>query len=101
MRSQFSCNLLIQRMKSFSLLTVISGWAANLIMFLIQISKHGRYLGVLQQPFSLDLESPALYLLLNHNLIEAFGYGAVAQVKVEGKGDSSLMKVVHKQNPLQ
>ena len=44
---------------------------------------------------------PGTYLLLNHNLIEAFDYGAMAQVKVEGKWDSSLMKVVHKQNPLQ
>lgn len=43
---------------------------------------------------------PGTYLLLNHNLIEAFDYGAMAQVKVEGKWDSSLMKVVHKQNPL-
>lgn len=43
---------------------------------------------------------PGTYVLLDHNLIEAFAYGAMAQVKVEGKWDSSLMKVVHKQNPL-
>ncbi|MDE3185642.1 MAG: nitrite reductase, copper-containing [Bacteroidota bacterium] len=43
---------------------------------------------------------PGTYVLLNHNLIEAFAYGALAQVKVEGKWDSSLMKVVHKQSPL-
>ncbi|KAA9037999.1 nitrite reductase, copper-containing [Ginsengibacter hankyongi] len=44
---------------------------------------------------------PGTYALLDHNLIEAFAYGAVAQVKVEGKWDSSLMKVVRKQSPLQ
>jgi nitrite reductase (NO-forming) len=44
---------------------------------------------------------PGTYVLLNHNLIEAFAYGALAQVKVEGKWDSSLMKVVRKQSPLQ
>ena len=43
---------------------------------------------------------PGTYLLLDHNLIEAFAYGAMAQVKVEGKWDSSLMKVIHPQNPL-
>ena len=43
---------------------------------------------------------PGTYVLLNHNLIEAFAYGALAQVKVEGKWDSSLMKVIHPQNPL-
>ena len=43
---------------------------------------------------------PGTYVLLDHNLIEAFAYGALAQVKVEGKWDSSLMKVVHKQSPL-
>jgi len=43
---------------------------------------------------------PGTYLLLNHNLIEAFAYGAVAQIKVEGKWDSSLMKVVHQQSPV-
>ncbi len=44
---------------------------------------------------------PGTYLLLDHNLIEAFAYDAIAQVKVEGKWDSSLMKVVHPQNPIQ
>jgi nitrite reductase (NO-forming) len=43
---------------------------------------------------------PGTYVLLDHNLIEAFAYGAMAQVKVEGKWDSSLMKVIHPQNPL-
>ena len=40
---------------------------------------------------------PGTYLLLNHNLIEAFDYGAVGQIKVAGNWDSSLMKVVQKQ----
>ena len=39
---------------------------------------------------------PGTYLLLNHNLIEAFDYGAMAQVKVEGKWDSTLMKQISK-----
>ena len=43
---------------------------------------------------------PGTYLLLDHNLIEAFAYDAIAQVKVEGKWDSSLLKVVHPQNPI-
>jgi len=44
---------------------------------------------------------PGTYVLLDHNLIEAFAYDAIAQVKVEGKWDSSLLKVVHPQNPIQ
>ena len=44
---------------------------------------------------------PGTYLLLNHNLIEAFDYGAMAQIKVSGNWDSSLMKVVHEQGPVQ
>lgn len=43
---------------------------------------------------------PGTYLLLNHNLIEAFDYGAMAQIKVTGTWDSSLLKVVHKQMPI-
>lgn len=43
---------------------------------------------------------PGTYLLLNHNLIEAFDYGAVGQIKVAGNWDSSLMKVVQKQMPV-
>ncbi len=43
---------------------------------------------------------PGTYLLLDHNLIEAFAYDAIAQVKVEGKWDSSLLKVVRPQNPI-
>ncbi|MGN6247792.1 MAG: copper-containing nitrite reductase [Ginsengibacter sp.] len=43
-----------------------------------------------------EFREPGTYVLLDHNLIEAFAYGAMAQVKVEGKWDSSYMKVVQK-----
>jgi nitrite reductase (NO-forming) len=39
---------------------------------------------------------PGTYAFLDHNLIEAFDYGALAQVKVEGKWDSTYMKQVEK-----
>lgn len=39
---------------------------------------------------------PGTYVLLNHNLIEAFDFGALAQVKVEGKWDSTYMKQIEK-----
>lgn len=39
---------------------------------------------------------PGTYVLLDHNLIEAFDFGAMAQVKVEGKWDSTLMKQIEK-----
>ncbi|MGF7231235.1 copper-containing nitrite reductase [Arachidicoccus sp.] len=43
---------------------------------------------------------PGTYALLNHNLIEAFNYGAIAQVKVEGKWDSTYMKQIEKAGPI-
>ena len=43
---------------------------------------------------------PGTYLLLNHNLIEAFDFGAMAQVKVSGNWDSTLMKQVQKPAPI-
>lgn len=39
---------------------------------------------------------PGTYAYLNHNLIEAFVFGAVAQVKVEGEGDENLMDQMSK-----
>lgn len=39
---------------------------------------------------------PGTYVLLDHNLIEAFDFGSMAQVKVEGKWDSTLMKQIEK-----
>ena len=44
---------------------------------------------------------PGTYVYLNHNLVEAFVLGAIAQVKVEGKWDESLMKVVNEPAPIQ
>ena len=43
---------------------------------------------------------PGTYAFLNHNLIEAFDYGAVAQIKVTGNWDSSLMKLIQKPMPI-
>ena len=43
---------------------------------------------------------PGTYLLLNHNLIEAFDFGAMAQVKVTGNWDSTLIKQVQKPAPI-
>lgn len=39
---------------------------------------------------------PGTYTFLNHNLIEAIAFGAVGQVKVEGKWDSTYMKLIEK-----
>ncbi|MEO8710722.1 MAG: copper-containing nitrite reductase [Parafilimonas sp.] len=43
---------------------------------------------------------PGTYVLLNHNLIEAFDFGAIAQVKVSGNWDSTLMKQIEKPSPI-
>ena len=43
---------------------------------------------------------PGTYAFINHNLIEAFDYGAVAQIKVTGNWDSSLMKQIKKPMPI-
>jgi nitrite reductase (NO-forming) len=37
---------------------------------------------------------PGRYVYLNHNLIEAFQFGALAEVKVEGQWDNDLMKQI-------
>ena len=44
---------------------------------------------------------PGTYVLLNHNLIEAFEFGAIAQIKVTGKWDSTLMKQIQKPHPVE
>jgi len=44
---------------------------------------------------------PGTYAIVNHNLIEAFSYGAIGQIKVTGNWDSTLMKVIKKQSPVQ
>ncbi len=43
-----------------------------------------------------EFREPGTYAFLDHNLIEAFDFGAVAQVKVEGKWDSTYMKQIEK-----
>lgn len=43
-----------------------------------------------------QFREPGTYAYLNHNLIEAFAFGAVAQVKVEGKWNDNLMKQISK-----
>ena len=47
-----------------------------------------------------QFREPGTYAFLNHNLIEAFDYGAVAQVKVTGTWDSTYMKQVEKPSPI-
>lgn len=39
---------------------------------------------------------PGTYVYLNHNLIEAFQFGALAEVKVEGKWNDDLMQQIKK-----
>lgn len=43
---------------------------------------------------------PGTYTFLNHNLIEALAFGAVGQVKVEGKWDDNYMKQIEKPTPI-
>ena len=43
-----------------------------------------------------EFKQPGLYAYLNHNLIEAFSFGAAAHVMVEGEWDDDLMKQVSK-----
>lgn len=47
-----------------------------------------------------QFRQPGTYAYLNHNLIEAFAFGAVAQVKVEGNWDDDLMKQISKPGKL-
>lgn len=48
-----------------------------------------------------QFREPGTYVYLNHNLIEAFAFGAVAQIKVEGEWDNSLMKEISKAGPIE
>lgn len=43
-----------------------------------------------------EFKQPGLYAYLNHNLIEAFAFGAAAHVMVEGEWNDDLMKQVSK-----
>lgn len=47
-----------------------------------------------------QFREPGTYVLLNHNLIEAFDYGALAQIKVSGAWDSTYMKQIEKPSPI-
>lgn len=47
-----------------------------------------------------QFREPGTYAYINHNLIEAFAFGAVAHVKVEGDWDNSLMKVIKEAGPI-
>jgi len=46
-----------------------------------------------------QFRQPGTYLYLNHNLIEAFSFGAMAEVKVDGELDKDLMEAIHNPNP--
>ncbi len=48
-----------------------------------------------------QFRQPGTYALLNHNLIEAFAFGAMAQIKVEGDWNDDLMKQINEQGPIQ
>ena len=47
-----------------------------------------------------EFREPGTYTFVNHNLIEAIAFGAAGQVKVEGKWDSTYMKLIEKPTPL-
>jgi nitrite reductase (NO-forming) len=47
-----------------------------------------------------QFREPGTYVLLNHNLIEAFDYGAIAQIKVSGAWDSTYMRQIEKPSPI-
>jgi nitrite reductase (NO-forming) len=44
---------------------------------------------------------PGTYVYLNHNLIEAYQFGAIAQVKVEGEWNNDLMEQVKKPSQIE
>ncbi len=48
-----------------------------------------------------EFRQPGTYLYLDHNLIEAFSFGAMADVKVTGKWNNNLMEQVDKPGPIQ
>jgi len=48
-----------------------------------------------------QFREPGTYTFVNHNLIQAVAFGAVGQIKVEGKWDSTYMKVIQKASPIQ
>jgi nitrite reductase (NO-forming) len=48
-----------------------------------------------------QFRQPGMYTYLNHNLIEAFAFGAAAQIKVEGDWNDDLMKQIKNPEPVQ
>ena len=48
-----------------------------------------------------QFRQPGTYALLNYNLIEAFAFGAMAQIKVEGDWNDDLMKQIKHPEPIQ
>lgn len=47
-----------------------------------------------------EFREPGTYLYLDHNLIEAFAFGAVAQIDVKGKSSPDLMTIVDQAGPV-
>jgi len=47
-----------------------------------------------------EFRQPGTYLYLDHNLIEAFSFGAMAEVNVKGKWNDDLMKQIEKPGPI-
>ncbi len=47
-----------------------------------------------------QFRQPGTYLYLDHNLIEALAFHAMAEVNVKGKWNDNLMEVVHKASPI-
>lgn len=48
-----------------------------------------------------QFRQPGVYAFVNHNLIEAVAFGALATIKAEGEWDNALMKEVKKAGPIQ
>ncbi len=47
-----------------------------------------------------QFRQPGMYTYLNHNLIEAFAFGAAAQINVEGDWNDDLMKQIKNPEPV-
>lgn len=47
-----------------------------------------------------QFREPGMYVLTDHNLIEAFSYGAYAEIEVKGNPDPDLMQEVEKAGPI-
>lgn len=47
-----------------------------------------------------QFRQPGMYVYLNHNLIEAFTLGAIAEIKVSGEWNDNLMKKIKEPGPI-